>query len=350
MDSHNEGLDTVKPPDSLIYSKTFEYFDPASLSQEEIEANREEIDMEVEALESILMQDIVIHEDFDSVLSIPTANGLVNLEIAKSMTLTVYPDESVPAQLTKLLSSFSNKSNSDTEESKEKQVKIRISKVEYLPSFCLKVMMPVSYPSHTSPIFSLQKHEFYKGCEEQVCEKFEEIYEEGTTCVYECYSYLQSGFVAEYLERNDLNSLKCIVTSSKDYESIQVRSRGTFQFKFSKELKCCMICFENYFGNSFYVLSGCSHYFCKNCLKMYVHSLISDGKTDDVKCPDTSCKKVIIDSDIEQIASREFYEKLLKFRISKEVNTKEDVTWCPIPECCAVARIRGGNMFGECSE
>ena len=59
---------------------------------------------------------------------------------------------------------------------------------------------------------------------------------------------------------------------------------------------------------------------------------------------------MMTDDNIKEWVEKETFEKLEKFRISNKVNLSEDSTWCPIPECSAVAKIKGGNMFGEWSE
>jgi hypothetical protein len=53
---------------------------------------------------------------------------------------------------------------------------------------------------------------------------------------------------------------------------------------------------------------------------------------------------------LEEFLSSEYYEKLQKFKIANAVNQSDDKTWCPVSDCCSVANIRGGNMFGECTE
>lgn len=50
------------------------------------------------------------------------------------------------------------------------------------------------------------------------------------------------------------------------------------------------------------------------------------------------------------IVTKEFYDKIFKFRFSNQIDLAEDKTWCPEEGCGGVARIIGGNLFGECQK
>ena len=67
-------------------------------------------------------------------------------------------------------------------------------------------------------------------------------------------------------------------------------------------------------------------------------------------CPDTRCKKLIPEEDVRCLATDELYNKYIKFDLNNQVNNDDKLTWCPITECGAIARIRAGGMFGECTE
>jgi len=318
-----------KQRENHIFLSEFDCLDLNALTSDDIELNKEEVEMEIEALESILMQDFTVETDSPTQISVPTESGAIQLSIISTVSMKVFPEESIPGQLTKILSKNSNDLNlCHNEEIKQSQdVKIRITKVEYLPAFELKVLFPVSYPSLTPPIFVLQNYEFYKGCEKFVKEKFSGIFEKGVTCVYESHNYLQHGFMADYSEEMKLHTLRYTVTSQEDYDNIKNRIKDTFNYKFAKEQKCCLICYENYYGNSFFVLSKCNHYFCENCTRMYCESLINDGKVANLTCPDTTCKKFIAYKDIQEVVSKNSWVKYEKFKKSNEVALDKETTW-----------------------
>jgi hypothetical protein len=233
----------VKDPDELfgklIILNQFDQLDVDTLEKEEIDANKEEIEMEIEALESILMNDFSVIDNCPSELDVQTSLGVIKLPIIKSVSLKVYPEESIPTQLTKILSSKSNDPTlgHNEEFKEEKDVKIRISKLSYLPSFTMNIHFPVSYPSRTPLLFCLSQHELYPDCEKLLQVHFEELFEEGTVCAYECHSYLQQGFVHDYVKHKNISSLKHMVTNNNAYDEFKNRSRDTFKNKFAKELK-----------------------------------------------------------------------------------------------------------------
>lgn len=195
----------------------FNNLDLKSMTQHEIQNNMDEIDSEIDALQSILMDDIYVHDDFFPTITLPTEGEPLDICIYKTATLTVYPEESVPTHLTRIMSRHSNNGDENSETKKEQGVQIRISKFHDLPSFEIKIMFPISYPSQTPPLFVLKNHDIFKSdkfsSEKFVKEKFEEIFEKDIPCAYEWHNYLQCDFVTDITESFDIKSFKGVVTS-----------------------------------------------------------------------------------------------------------------------------------------
>jgi len=161
------------------------------------------------------------------------------LIIYKTITVQVYPEESIPTQLTKIMSKNSELSDEGRkEEEEERKVKVKISKINNLPSFSVKIMLPVTYPSRTPPIFELQKNELFPHWEKVINDEFQNIYSEDNICVYECFHYLQNEFVSDYKEKMNIDTLRLTITSSQDYEAIQSKSRDTLQYQLGREVHC----------------------------------------------------------------------------------------------------------------
>mmetsp|Transcript_33510 Transcript_33510/g.38471 ORF Transcript_33510/g.38471 Transcript_33510/m.38471 type:complete len:104 (+) Transcript_33510:560-871(+) len=81
--------------------------------------------------------------------------------------------------------------------------------------------------------------------------------------------------------------LRYVVTKKEDFDEIQQRSKSTCEYNIAKVPSYCLICYEEHCGDSFFVITGCCHYFCKGCTKYYCDNLISEGKVAEIKCPDT---------------------------------------------------------------
>ena len=318
-----------------------------------MEENKEQIEDEFEVLQSILMDEIQPTDVEGTVEQINIDGEETKVEIVKGFKIKIFPEEDVPAKMTKIISKTSNNSQPaslDEEEKGETGVNIRVLKVDYLPPLELEIKVPSTYPSDSPPLYTIKNDEFYKGNHDMIEEKLLEMWEPGITCIYEWYAYFQNGFVADYMEMKKLNSLRYMVTNRNEYDDFMSRTRDAFAFKLSKELQTCMICFESFYGNEFFIFSSCSHFFCLRCIKAYCQSLIVDGQIKNLVCPDTRCKKLIPEEDIKALVTEDLYKKYIQFDLNNQVNNDETLTWCPIPECGAVAKIRGGNMFGECTE
>ena len=73
--------------------------------------------------------------------------------------------------------------------------------------------------------------------------------------------------------------------------------------EFEQSLQC-KICCLNYDDNSMFVISNCAHFFCKECLCIYILGLISEiaiGNKSFVKCPEVSCNNLIPHRQIAQL-------------------------------------------------
>lgn len=324
-----------------------------------MESNLQEIDDEIEALKSVMIEEFEEIEEDEKIMSIEIDGEPKDAKIVKAFRLKIFPEDSVPAKLTKIISTNSAGSVEgasaldDIEEHKngESHVKIRIWKMEYLPPLVLEILMPETYPSITPPLFKILKNEFYSNCEDVIAEKLKnELWEPGVTCMFELQAYIQWGFIEDYMKQKELTQLKCMASTKDEYNDIMALKRESFINKLSKEEKTCMICYESYFGNGFYVFSNCSHYFCTRCIKEYCKNLIENGNIVGLICPDLSCKKQIWEEDIQQLVTEELYGKYIRFDLYNQVNADENLTWCPVTECGGVAKIKGGNMFGECTE
>jgi hypothetical protein len=160
----------------------FEELNMLDLTRDEIQNNMDEINLEIDTLKSILMDDVFVHDDFFPTITLPTNNETIDICIYKTVTLTVYPVQSIPAHVTRITSRSSSNSAEDISDSKAEQgVKISISKFQDLPSFEIVVMFPISYPSQTPPLFIMKKHDIFNSekfsSEKFVSEKFDEIFE-----------------------------------------------------------------------------------------------------------------------------------------------------------------------------
>ena len=186
------------------------------------ELNRKDIEMEIEAIQSIFLDEVKVQwcereEEIEQ--------GRV--KIIAELAFVVYPQGDFSAQVTKIISiddwdeiklgtnkhnlSICNSQqgeNSLKEEGKiSNNVKIRVNRINYLPCFELTILIPAWYPSHSQPIFILKNKEFYRKCDDLIMKRLSEIYVKGSTWIFEWHNYLQEEFIKDYLSVNKINMI-----------------------------------------------------------------------------------------------------------------------------------------------
>lgn len=345
-----ELLSYHKSDSTLHNAESFNTIDMSNLTEDLISSNMHEICQEIEAIESVFMNDVKIKHFKQKYISVPQRKQQFELQIAAELQFVIYPQEMFPAQLTKMMSSNSAEGNYEGYEETKNQnpVRIRVCDLEYLPCFELTVLVPVSYPSTSPPLFSLNKQDFYSGCEELIQQRLAEIFVSGFTCLFDWHSYLQDEFVQDFADSNQIDCFKYFASKKEEFIDIQTRSKETFHYRFSKDVTYWPICYEEYFGSEFAIVDDCYHFFCKACMKDYLEGMIQNGKTEDFKWPQTNWNKMMTDENIREFVGAKMYEKLEKFKLQKEIDLSKFLTWCPIPECSAIANIVSKNI-GQCT-
>uniref|UniRef100_A0A6B2L571 RBR-type E3 ubiquitin transferase n=1 Tax=Arcella intermedia TaxID=1963864 RepID=A0A6B2L571_9EUKA len=100
----------------------------------------------------------------------------------------------------------------------------------------------------------------------------------------------------------------------------------------------CPICYEEIPKGSGYIYQQCGHQYCGDCLNGYYTELITNGKVNEVKCPDPSCLIECTYEDIQFIVSQELLLKYVEFKRNAMVNADPEMRWCSNPAGC-------GNAF-----
>ncbi|EGG16499.1 hypothetical protein DFA_09037 [Cavenderia fasciculata] len=118
-----------------------------------------------------------------------------------------------------------------------------------------------------------------------------------------------------------------------------------------KKQHTCSICYCDNLIGEFYIMDECEHRFCLDCVKQNYEYQINSGFPN-VKCPQTTCKKIISYDEAKQILSdnKPLFEKydqlLLKVHIEKDVN----VRYCSFPDCKNAMIIHPGATDIICLE
>ena len=97
-------------------------------------------------------------------------------------------------------------------------------------------------------------------------------------------------------------------------------------------------------------MSGCEHYFCKDCIKDMVVLKIKEGQIAQLTCPHASCKKMLNDRDIKNLSlDQELMKKYEKLSVENAIAQMDDMGWCPLPSCSQLAHIDKDLNMGKCT-
>jgi hypothetical protein len=123
----------------------------------------------------------------------------------------------------------------------------------------------------------------------------------------------------------------------------------------SKSAPLCLICFCSIEGVDQMATLKCGHFFCKQCIAMWIESRTNDGKVAQkfISCPDEGCRRPLYINEIQSLASPEIWAKFQRFQNNHNVDRDPNARWCSNPLCSnpvyrPAAGCCGGSSNCEC--
>jgi hypothetical protein len=91
----------------------------------------------------------------------------------------------------------------------------------------------------------------------------------------------------------------------------------------------CKVCYCEYSIDEIVILDVCRHYLCLTCMKQYVTTAINDGRSTDMKCPNTEpeCKRIITHSEVQRIVDQKEFEKYQSFMLDSHLKLDPLARW-----------------------
>ncbi|CAD8143241.1 unnamed protein product [Paramecium pentaurelia] len=146
-----------------------------------------------------------------------------------------------------------------------------------------------------------------------------------------------------YLEgqgQNILDAVFCIESAVS-----QINLDGETGINEVKQAEC-PICFDNIKHS--YLLQGCGHKCCLECISLHCNSVLQDAKLFPVRCP--VCNEKMILNDILQIIGKDNKDTLINLALNKFVqDNNQSLTFCYTPDCNNFEEIQTQEKSIYCS-
>jgi hypothetical protein len=103
----------------------------------------------------------------------------------------------------------------------------------------------------------------------------------------------------------------------------------------------CPICYEDQLSASQLFAMPCGHTFCKPCWNDFVQTAVADGPSCiRTTCPEASCKEVVTDQEVQQVAPMEMVQKFQLYQLRAFVDSSALTRWCPGRGCDKIASAK----------
>ncbi|KAF8651779.1 hypothetical protein HU200_063298 [Digitaria exilis] len=204
--------------------------------------------------------------------------------------------------------------------------------VQYLPPMSLTCLMPLSYPSHHPPYFTLSVQWLDSVKISSLCHMLDSIWAQqpGQEIVYEWVQWLQSYALSHVSDIMmgpvDVRAVRKIASVESVVQCLISYNEEQCQESFLSAFHDCMICFSEHPGNDFIKLP-CLHYYCRKCMETYSRMHVKEGTVMDLFCPYDKCQGVIPPNLLKRLLV--------------------DVTYCPR---CETACLEDEENNAQCSK
>ena len=153
----------------------------------------------------------------------------------------------------------------------------------------------------------------------------------------------ETTYTETYTENNNYTDV------NSNFEQISVINDESNANNESNEL--CRVCYEKIndedkINNSL----PCGHLFCSNCWLDYLKTLISEAKTNKIKCMESKCSEYISEEFIIQHISKDLNlsEKYIKFKNRFEIIKDKNKKLCPHVGCDSFLQKSDKTKYVEC--
>ena len=222
--------------------------------------------------------------------------------------------------------------------------------VRHLPPVQLQLKLPAGYPSSEPPNFRLSCSWMDLDSLSSLCRSLDDQWEQakGSAIIYTWVDVLRQEVLELILKNRGALEGKIFLTlkaidglpasdprtESNCWDPVQtlldllMYDKGKRLDIWSQQQHLCNVCFCEHPGSHFVHLGGCSHAFCKTCVKTMAEIHVNEGSISDLVCPETGCRAEIAPSALMQVLDESGYERWQTLKLRRALTTA-NLVLCP---------------------
>mmetsp|Transcript_10662 Transcript_10662/g.17919 ORF Transcript_10662/g.17919 Transcript_10662/m.17919 type:complete len:310 (-) Transcript_10662:395-1324(-) len=226
----------------------------------------------------------------------------------------------------------------------------------------LIIVLPQAYPSHQRPLI-LQASNFYAEVfkiEDYIVQQLNEKWTEEMPVLYDLATFIQDDLIEGYHQEGLFGEVErgpgSVDLVRFQFDSMQItqmyvnQAQSAYRRQFDEEQHNCGVCTRDQLGQKFYFMSGCAHFFCRECVHDMVVAKIEEGNISQLTCPEASCRRPFNDMDIKNLGLGEaLFKKYEKLSLDNAIAKMDDMGWCPLPSCAQISDVDKSANQGKCT-
>ncbi|XP_071787062.1 E3 ubiquitin-protein ligase RNF14-like [Asterias amurensis] len=277
-------------------------------------------------------------------------------------------------------------------------------RISYLPPIVLNFQYLPDYPSHSAPAFTISCKWLSVAKLSQLCSHLDQLWEEnhseaGEVIIFQWVQFLvdeslqllnvQSPLSLDFHKVLRSNSFEVAEEGSIDNSTVQhaanafhepvkravlaenetdnsildtraiqdigcanlllrtliEHDRAERQRVFNTSFYNCQVCFSDKTGSDCMDFQGCSHVYCKECMREYFQVQIGEGNVKGLNCPETKCNSPALPSQVRELVGKELFATYDRLLLQRTLECMEDIVYCPRVLCqCPVMKEKDSTI------